>query len=279
MLYYVSDIFLFIEKFRVLDKTVSCNHLQGQSRKWNASVSRGKEETDLPISKQYIIPGSPIPYTLIRSRRKTISIRILPSGEVEVRAPMRASRRAVEEFIYEKSEWIHLHVQRNQELYRQKKKSLETFPRQIPFLGAQLPVLEGEVSFSRGVFYLPRKPLGELLSLLQEVYKEQAAAYFPGRTEYWAEKTELYPEGISVGSAKGSWGSCTGKNTIRFSCWLMAAPPEAIDAVIVHELCHIKEHNHSKKFWRLVETFIPDYSLQRQLLKDTLRNLEAAGLR
>ena len=173
MLYYVSDIFLFIEKFRVLDKTVSCNHLQGQSRKWNASVSRGKEETDLPISKQDIIPGSPIPYTLIRSRRKTISIRILPSGEVEVRAPMRASRRAVEEFIYEKSDWIHLHVQRNQELYRQKKKSLETFPRQIPFLGAQLPVLEGEVSFSRGVFYLPRKPLGELLSLLQEVYKEQ----------------------------------------------------------------------------------------------------------
>ncbi len=279
MLYYVSDIFLFIEKFRALDKTVSGTCPHGLSRKRNASVSHGKEETALPVSKQDIIPGSPIPYTLIRSRRKTISIRILPSGEVEVRAPIRASRRAVEKFIYEKSEWIRLNIQRNQELYRQKKKSLESFPRQIPFLGAQLPVLEGEVSFSRGVFYLPRKPLGELLPLLQGVYKEQAAAYLPSRTEYWAEKTGLYPEGISVGSAKGSWGSCSGKNTIRFSCWLMAAPPQAIDAVIVHELCHIREHNHSKKFWSLVETFIPDYSLQRQRLKDTLRNLEAAGLR
>ena len=81
-----------------------------------------------------------IPYTLIRSKRKTVSIHILPSGGIEVRAPLRAPVKAIEGFLHEKREWICLHVQRNRELYRQKETSLEQFPRELPFLGAYLPV-------------------------------------------------------------------------------------------------------------------------------------------
>ncbi len=220
-----------------------------------------------------------IPYTLIRSKRKTVSIHILPSGGIEVRAPLRAPVKAIEGFLHEKREWICLHVQRNRELYRQKETSLEQFPRELPFLGAYLPVKEGPPSFAGNCIFLPERPLRDLLPRIQEMYTEQASAYLPGRTAYWSQKTGLHPEKLSIGCAKGSWGSCTGKNAIRFSCWLMAAPPGAIDAVVVHELCHIQEHNHSSRFWKLAEGFIPDYGLQRRRLKDTLRNLEAAGLR
>ena len=220
-----------------------------------------------------------IPYILIRSKRKTISIRISGAGEVEVRAPIRASKQAIEGFLEEKRNWIAFHRKKQQDRHTEKQQSLEKYPSCLPFLGRQYPVLAGNSSFSQNAFYLPRKPLEDLLPAIETLYREQAYAYLPQRVEYWAYKTGLYPEKLSVGSAKGSWGSCSGKNAIRFSCWLMAAPPEAIDAVIVHELCHIREHNHSSRFWVLVKTYIPDYKGQKETLQDTLRNLEAAGLR
>ncbi len=189
-------------------------------------MSHGKEETALPVSKQDIIPGSPIPYTLIRSRRKTISIRILPSGEVEAPAPPYAHPEGLwEKFIYEKSEWIRLNIQRNQELYRQKKKKPGIISQADPLSWSTASCAGGRVSFSRGVFYLPRKPLGELLPLLQGVYKEQAAAYLPSRTEYWAEKTGLYPEEFRWVPQKEAGAPARGKIPFVFPAGLWPPHP------------------------------------------------------
>lgn len=78
---------------------------------------------------------------------------------------------------------------------------------------------------------------------------------------------DLYPKSIKITSAKTRFGSCSGDNRLCFSYLLMLYPKEAVDYVIVHELAHIKEHNHSKRFYKLIEKYMPDYKEKIKLLK------------
>ena len=77
----------------------------------------------------------------------------------------------------------------------------------------------------------------------------------------------LYPSSVKVTSAKKRFGSCSAKNSLCFSLYLFDYPDKAIDYVVVHELAHIKEHNHSKRFWRVVENYLPDYKERDKVLK------------
>ena len=85
---------------------------------------------------------------------------------------------------------------------------------------------------------------------------------------YWSEATGLVPTGIKITAAKKRYGSCSGKNSLCFSWRLMLYPPEAIDYVVVHELAHIRHHNHSPAFWAFVEQTLPDYRQRQSLLRD-----------
>jgi hypothetical protein len=85
----------------------------------------------------------------------------------------------------------------------------------------------------------------------------------------------LYANKIGITAAKTRWGSCSGRNNINFSWRLMMAEPEVIDYVIVHELAHIKEKNHGKQFWRLVEKYEPDYRERKNKLKQLADRLIA----
>ena len=75
------------------------------------------------------------------------------------------------------------------------------------------------------------------------------------------------PTGLKVTSAQKRYGSCSGKNSLCFSCFLMRYPEEAIDLVVVHELCHIREKNHGPRFYALLEQHLPDYKERKKLLK------------
>ena len=99
-----------------------------------------------------------------------------------------------------------------------------------------------------------------------------AAAELPRRVEYYSEKMGLYPTSVKITSAATRFGSCSGKNSICFSYRLMLYPPEAVDYVVVHELAHIKEKNHSARFYALVEMYMPDY---RERGKIAQKNTEA----
>lgn len=96
-----------------------------------------------------------------------------------------------------------------------------------------------------------------------------AAAELPRRVEYYSEKMGLYPTSVKITSAATRFGSCSGKNSICFSYRLMLYPPEAVDYVVVHELAHIKEKNHSARFYALVGRYMPDYREREKLLKKT----------
>ena len=94
-----------------------------------------------------------------------------------------------------------------------------------------------------------------------------AKEYLPERVDYYSRLMNVKPTGIKITSAKKRFGSCSGKNSICFSYYLMLYPKEAVDYVVVHELAHIRHHNHSKDFYNFVSQFMPDYKEREKLLK------------
>lgn len=167
-------------------------------------------------------------YRIIRSDRRTIAIQITPQGEVLVRCPRRMGTDAISAFVQSKSSWISRHLEKQSAL-----------PEQNPFSEE------------------------ELRSLAQ-----QAKEIIPGRAAHYAPLVGVTYGRITIRSQRSLWGSCSGKGNLNFNCLLMLTPPEVMDYIVVHELCHRKEMNHSKKFWEEVEKILPDYKSRQRWLKD-----------
>ena len=101
-----------------------------------------------------------------------------------------------------------------------------------------------------------------------EALADQALQIIPQRVAYYAEKMNVTYGRITIRNQKTRWGSCTSQGNLNFNCLLMKAPKEVLDYVVVHELCHRKEMNHSKAFWDYVESVMPDYKVHRAWLKE-----------
>lgn len=110
---------------------------------------------------------------------------------------------------------------------------------------------------------LPPLTPAEVQSLAQ-----QALQVIPGRVAYYAPKVGVRYGGITIRNQRTRWGSCSSKKNLNFNCLLMLVPAEVMDYVVVHELCHLKEMNHSPRFWAEVEKILPDYRSQKQWLKE-----------
>ncbi len=234
---------------------------------------------NLAGEKKFGRQAIPVEYPLIRSRRKTVGIYMRPDGSFEVRAPLRLPKSAVDEFVRSKEKWI----REKSSLLRQRQQAGAAaalrFPERLPLLGRDYPVEQGAPAAFTGVsFRLPGPSPQEARAQAAALYRSLAAGYLPRRAAFWQEKVGADPASLRVGSAKGSWGSCSGKNGITFSWRLMAAPPEAVDYVVVHELCHILEHNHSPRFWALVARQLPHWQALRASLAGLARRLEELGL-
>lgn len=183
-----------------------------------------------------------ISYTVIRSKRRTIAIQITENGIV-VRAPKRVSDREIALFVEKHKDWINKHLERfakQQEEY------------------ANVEKLTYE----------------ELKALANEAVK-----YIPERVKYYAPLIGVTYGRITIRSQKTRWGSCSSKGNLNFNCLLMEAPPEVLDSVIVHELCHRLYANHGKQFYAAVYQAFPDYDRCHQWLKQNgsllIRRMEA----
>ena len=171
---------------------------------------------------------SDIAYTLVRSRRKTISIVILPTGAVEVRCPNRCAKGDVEAFVRSKEDWIRKHLEAIAE----------------------------------------RPQPSVLSPQERKVLAENAAAVIPEQVRRVAEMMNVTYGRITIRSQRTRWGSCSAKGNLNFNCLLMLMPQEVQDYVVIHELCHRKHLNHSADFWAEVERYCPDYRIHRKWLKD-----------
>ena len=169
-------------------------------------------------------------YKIIFSSRKTLSVEVAIGGAITVRAPKGVSKKKIDAFIKE----------HGASLQSAQKKQ----------------IARAENQYHRELSY-------------EEIQKLKAAAkeYIPKRVQYFAKIMNLEPLAVKISSAQKNFGSCSGKNSLNFSYRLMMYPKEAIDYVVVHELAHIKHHNHSADFYKLIEQYMPDYKKRIAILK------------
>ena len=219
-----------------------------------------------------------ITYKVNRStkRRKTISLQIRNETEVVISAPYFTPAKEINRFVEEKQNWINKIIQRQKEdALKSRSKEYET-DEQFLYLGRSYPL---EVFFepfeSTGVFfwnehfYLNARGNKDLRKhYFVSWYKKKAYDFILQRVDFFSGMLKLQHGNITITSAEKRWGSCSEDNNLTFSFRLIMAPPDIIDYVIVHELIHIKEKNHSPKFWKQVEAVMPEYKTHRCWLKD-----------
>jgi len=214
------------------------------------------------------------PYNLKLSKRKTISIRVNEDATVEVRAPIGMSQKSIEAFLAEKQDWVNKKRALMKKHVMEREAFLAKPPETLMFLGEDHEVRRGnKPSFDGTYFYLPEGEFTELKPAIIRLYKRLARQVIEKRVKFFAEKMGVSPAGIRINSARTRWGSCSGKNSLNFSWMLVMAWTESVDYVVVHELAHIKEHNHSKAFWSVVKSAMPGYEVPKAALKILMTKL------
>lgn len=166
-------------------------------------------------------------YQIKYSKRRTLCLQIKRDKTVLVKAPYYMSKDKIEAFVLSHSDWIKKSLQRIEE----------------------------------------RPTIDELSSEKINELKSTTCEIITPFIEYYSAKMEVFPEKVSINTAKTRFGSCSSKKSLNFSCRLALYPIEAIEYVCVHELAHLIEMNHSKKFWQIVEKYLPDYKARKKLLK------------
>ena len=209
---------------------------------------------------------------IVKSRRRTVSLEINQEGVLTVRAPYGLDRTTIDDILKRHQPWIRKkrqEVQRRQELSRPKKfEDGEKFL----WLGKEYPLrivarVRPSLVFTGERFELAASSILSARQLFEAWFKEQARFYLSSRLKEIARKTGFKYQKFRLSSAQTRWGSCSAKGTISLVWRLMMAPAEIIDYLIIHELAHTKEKNHSRAFWRLVEELLPDYRERRRWLR------------
>ena len=167
-------------------------------------------------------------YTLIRSRRRTISMEIRRDLTVLVRAPLNCPGGEIDRFVQRHENWIVTHLERQQQR----------------------------------AFNHPEPTEEQRKALIARAKRE-----LPPKVARYAALMGVEPAGITITGARTRFGSCSGKNRLSFTWRLMDYPEAAVDAVVVHELAHIVHKNHGKEFYALVESVLPDYKQRKKLLE------------
>lgn len=218
-------------------------------------------------------------YTLIRSRRKTLALQLKTDGSLLVRCPLKLGLHEVEGFIQAKQGWI---LSKQQMLHEnaQKREAFRLHAgMELRYLGKTYPLRISEnpqSGFDAQGFYLGNKLSEEKMQArVVKIYKQLATACITAKVEHYARLYKLKYTGLRIGSAKTRWGSCSSKNQLTFSWRLIMADELCVDYVVLHELAHTLEHNHSKNFWTKLGRMMPDYPQARQQLRLFGRQLQA----
>lgn len=172
-----------------------------------------------------------------RSKRKSVAIKITADMQIVVFVPLYVSDNEIERMVISKSKWIDEHMLKVQSTIDERSKLEKITFEQVKELA------------------------------------DQAVEYIPKRVKYYAEKENFVYNKITIKNLVSRWGSCSTKGNLNFNCLLMLTPDYVIDYIVVHELCHLREMNHSEKFWAEVEKIMPDYQRAELWLKQNGGNL------
>jgi len=210
-----------------------------------------------------------IDYTLTRSNRKTIALYVR-DGAVLVRAPYRMTQENIDRFVASKEKWISDRLAKSNEQMALRRSFSLNYGDPVVYQGKKYPIIEKQgdlVGYDGEHFYMPPdlRP-EEIKNACVQIYRLLAKNELPAKALEYARKMAVMPTAVRINGAKTRWGSCSSKKSLNFSWRLVMADDDVIDYVVVHELAHITEMNHSARFWALVQSIIPDYEERKARL-------------
>jgi hypothetical protein len=211
-----------------------------------------------------------------RKRKRTISLQISDKSELVIAAPYFTPISEINRFVREKQNWIHKTIQKRKEDSINNKAKEYINGEMFYYLGESFPL---EVFFEQNerkglVFWGNRFYLNTVYATENGIfyfvswYKKKAKQHLRQRVDFFSQEFNLRAKKVKITSAEKRWGSCSADDNLSFGFRLIMAPPAIIDYVIVHELMHIKEKNHSAAFWKLIEAVMPEYKIHRLWLKE-----------
>lgn len=216
---------------------------------------------------------------IIKSPRRTIGLSLRDDAALIVRAPKRATMDAIEKAVLGNRDWI----------IKKKKLILRQFSEAKPhsfsegeifyFLGSpfKLTFPENARSFFNPDtgFSISARYRESARQMFVAWYIRQANSIIPARVSFFSEKSQFGYNRIKITSAEKRWGSCGPEKNLSFSWKLVLAPLEVVDYVVVHELSHIKEMNHSRAYWNTVRRILPGFEAQKRWLKENGHRISA----
>jgi len=206
----------------------------------------------------------------IRARRRTISIQVRADGKVIVRAPQRVAEKVVRAFVESKTGWIE---RKKAEVANRAPVTVRQFRdgERFLLLGREIPLrlvpAQRAALTHSDAFLLSHKAQPNAAKLFEKWYKTYALTVLTERVHLYAAQHGFTPGRIRITSARTRWGSCSSNGTLSFTWRLVMAPLEVVDYVVIHELVHLRVHNHSKTFWDAVSALMPDYKRRLDWLK------------
>ena len=206
-----------------------------------------------------------------RSNRRTLLLTVLKNGAVVVKAPISMKEETINRFVAEKQEWIKSKLFMHQKTVSKfedviKYKKFLLYGNKYTIVLDSVKRIETNEKFQ---IIMPSKIEPEkILKTLKAWYKKVAKQVLSERLAFVENKIKLKSNSFRIGDSKGRWGSCNSRGAICLNFRVLMLPPALIDYVIVHELCHLVEMNHSKNFWKLVTSFLPNVDKLKSAIKE-----------
>jgi predicted metal-dependent hydrolase len=214
-------------------------------------------------------------YVLVRSRRrrKTMTLRIDRQGRVVIRVPQYTAKGDIDRFFEQNRAWLARKMAERQAIQKMCKPKSFVPGEEFLFLGKSYPLQLGEtngkvptLSFCSSGFTLPKNHARKARALFVKWYKTRAWEKITEKVLYFSTRLDLIPQEIRLMTARTQWGSCSPDNRLSFNWKLVMAAEASIDYVVAHELLHIREKNHSHRFWEALGSFMPDYKERKAWL-------------
>lgn len=207
------------------------------------------------------------PKEIKRSSTRKLTLKIDDKGDLIVYAPYKLSNNEIFSFVEQKQSWIRKKQNETKSILMQNQKILDL--EECFYLGkrCQISIVEGikGLEYRNSTFLLPKNCNKK--KVIKEFYLKEAEKVLIFRLNYLTDLMKVAPQGCKIISSRAKWGMCDSKKFVYLNYKLIMLPPDIIDYVIVHELSHLLEMNHSKNFWRLIEAVIPNYKKKQEVLK------------
>ena len=209
-------------------------------------------------------------------------MQITREGLLKVRAPKGMPRTEIDAFVRSKENWIRSHMNEVQKTLSQRQQFALQPGEQLLFCGTLLTICPSgsrclSLSPTEGRLYVPEVSGESLRKGLEKLAKGAGLPWIRNRLDFWAKKMGISYTGVNISCAQRRWGSCSADGKLHISWLLLFAKPEDVDYVLVHELAHRVEFNHSPAFWAVVGQYMPDYQARKENLTAFSRQLYAKG--